>query len=126
MATVPLDWGAGEHLGSFCSVWHTHLIAVAVCALVIVLLTVAGRSAGRTEPALRRSWAILALSFWLAHVIWWNWEGLDLLAGLPLHLCDFNGAWSRRSPCGRRIDGREQPSISGASPSPCRHSFSPC
>ena len=69
-----------------------HLIAVAVCALAIVMLTVAGRSAGpQTEPALRRSWGILALSYWLAHVIWWNWEGLDLLAGLPLHLCDFNG-----------------------------------
>jgi hypothetical integral membrane protein (TIGR02206 family) len=32
-----------------------------------------------------------ALGYWLAYIIWWNWNGLDLDGGLPLHLCDFNG-----------------------------------
>jgi hypothetical integral membrane protein (TIGR02206 family) len=70
-----------------------HLFTVAVCALLILLLAAAGRALHKSaaEITLRRGWAILALGYWFAYVIWWNWNGLDLYGGLPLHLCDFNG-----------------------------------
>ncbi len=82
------------------STWDTfvpfstlHLVTVLACAVPILMLAIAGgawRDAG-AEVVLRRSWAIFALSYWFAYVIWWNWNGLDLYGGLPLHLCDFNG-----------------------------------
>ena len=70
-----------------------HLIAVAICSLLIMMLTLAGRElCERTvESKLRRSWAVFALCYWFAYIVWWNWNGLDLDGGLPLHLCDFNG-----------------------------------
>jgi hypothetical integral membrane protein (TIGR02206 family) len=70
-----------------------HLLTVAVCALLIALFTIAGRSLRErsAEAKLRRSWAVFALAYWFVYVIWWNWNGLDLYGGLPLHLCDFNG-----------------------------------
>ncbi|HEY6256702.1 MAG TPA: TIGR02206 family membrane protein [Xanthobacteraceae bacterium] len=70
-----------------------HLLAVAVCGLLILTLAIAGRllREGAAEVMLRRSWATFALCYWFAYVIWWNWNGLDLYGGLPLHLCDFNG-----------------------------------
>jgi hypothetical integral membrane protein (TIGR02206 family) len=70
-----------------------HLLAVAVCALLIAALAMAGRAL-RGPPAetrLRMAWAVFALCYWLGYVIWWNLNGLDLDGGLPLHLCDFNG-----------------------------------
>jgi hypothetical integral membrane protein (TIGR02206 family) len=71
-----------------------HLLAVAVCALLIAALAMAGRAAlheHAAEARLRRRWAVFALCYWFGYVIWWNWNGLDLDGGLPLHLCDFNG-----------------------------------
>jgi hypothetical integral membrane protein (TIGR02206 family) len=70
-----------------------HLVAVAVCALLIGLLAAAGQALRRrsAEPQLRRTWAALALCYWFVYIAWWNWNGIDLFAGLPLHLCDFNG-----------------------------------
>jgi hypothetical integral membrane protein (TIGR02206 family) len=70
-----------------------HLLAVAICALLILMLATAGRRlrASAVETKLRRSWAIFALCYWFAYVLWWNWAGLDVYGGLPLHLCDFNG-----------------------------------
>ena len=70
-----------------------HLLAVAVCALLIGLLATAGRALRgySAEARLRRPWAVFALCFWLVYILWWNWNGLDLYGGLPLHLCDFNG-----------------------------------
>jgi hypothetical integral membrane protein (TIGR02206 family) len=70
-----------------------HLLAVTVCALLIATLATAGRALRErsAEAKLRRPWAVFALSYWLGYVIWWNWNGLDLYGGLPLHLCDFNG-----------------------------------
>jgi hypothetical integral membrane protein (TIGR02206 family) len=70
-----------------------HLFTVAVCALLILLLATAGWALRESsaEAMLRRAWAILALGYWFAYVVWWNWNGLDLYGGLPLHLCDFNG-----------------------------------
>jgi hypothetical integral membrane protein (TIGR02206 family) len=70
-----------------------HLLAVAICALLILMLATAGRllRASAVEVKLRRSWAIFALCYWFAYILWWNWNGLDVYGGLPLHLCDFNG-----------------------------------
>lgn len=70
-----------------------HLLAVAICLLPILVPAGAGRLLREraAEATLRQAWAIFALSYWLAHVIWWNWDGLDLFGGLPLHLCDLNG-----------------------------------
>jgi hypothetical integral membrane protein (TIGR02206 family) len=70
-----------------------HLLAVAICALLILMLATAGRllRTSAVEVKLRRSWAIFALCYWFAYILWWNWNGLDVYGGLPLHLCDFNG-----------------------------------
>jgi hypothetical integral membrane protein (TIGR02206 family) len=70
-----------------------HLLAVAVCALLIAMLATAGRALREraAEAYLRKSWAVVALAYWLAYTLWWNWNGLDVYGGLPLHLCDFNG-----------------------------------
>ena len=70
-----------------------HLLTVAVCALLIAGLAMAGRALRErsAEAKLRKPWAVFALSYWFAYVIWWNWNGLDVYGGLPLHLCDFNG-----------------------------------
>ena len=69
-----------------------HLFALAVCALLIVAPTLLGR---RLKPDaelnLRRALAALAVAYWLAYTIWWNWNGLDLRTGLPLQICDING-----------------------------------
>jgi hypothetical integral membrane protein (TIGR02206 family) len=70
-----------------------HLLAVAVCALLIATLTTTGRILRErsAEATLRRCWASFALCYWIISVLWWNRNGLDLYGGLPLHLCDFNG-----------------------------------
>jgi hypothetical integral membrane protein (TIGR02206 family) len=70
-----------------------HLLAVAVCALLIAGLATAGRALREraAEAQLRKSFAVFALCYWFSYVVWWNWNGLDLDGGLPLHLCDFNG-----------------------------------
>jgi hypothetical integral membrane protein (TIGR02206 family) len=69
-----------------------HAIAVAVCALPVAAMVAAGRAlAGRAaEARLRRSFAIFALGYWVGDAVAWNWNGIDVYAGLPLHLCDFN------------------------------------
>jgi hypothetical integral membrane protein (TIGR02206 family) len=70
-----------------------HAVTVAVCALLVLAVTSAGRALRErgAEPAFRNALAILALGYWLAYLVWWNWSALDVYAGLPLHLCDFNG-----------------------------------
>lgn len=69
-----------------------HALAVAVCAVLIVAPTLLARALRRDrEWMLRRSLAVIAVAYWLAYNIWWNWHGLDPRTGLPLQLCDFNG-----------------------------------
>jgi hypothetical integral membrane protein (TIGR02206 family) len=70
-----------------------HLLTVAVSAPLIALLAIAGRAlrAGAAEARLRKPWAVFALVYWFVYIVWWNWNGLDIDGGLPLHLCDFNG-----------------------------------
>lgn len=82
--------GTGETFVPFSSL---HLLALAICALPILALTLAGRRLRphAAETTLRRSWAIFALAYWFADAIWRNRNGLDLFGGLPLHVCDLNG-----------------------------------
>jgi len=73
-----------------------HALALAVCAVLIAAPAVMGRALERnlhhnSEPILRRGVAALAVCYWAAYNTWWNWHGLDLRTGLPLHICDFNG-----------------------------------
>jgi hypothetical integral membrane protein (TIGR02206 family) len=73
-----------------------HAVAVAVCAVLIAVPALAGRSLARgphksAEPRLRFALAALAVAYWVAYNTWWNWHGLDLRTGLPLQLCDVNG-----------------------------------
>jgi hypothetical integral membrane protein (TIGR02206 family) len=70
-----------------------HVFTVAVCAGLIAALTAAGRSLRPLgmEASLRVTFAVLALAYWFGYVIAWNWNGLDVDGGLPLHVCDFNG-----------------------------------
>jgi hypothetical integral membrane protein (TIGR02206 family) len=69
-----------------------HALSVVVCALLIAAPTLIGRRLSKNgEAALRRALAALAVCYWLAYNIWWNWNGIDWLNGLPLQLCDVNG-----------------------------------
>ena len=69
-----------------------HALAVAVCTLLIAAPAVLGRRLPQQrEAALRHALAALAVCYWLAYNIWWNWHGLDPRTGLPLHICDING-----------------------------------
>ncbi len=69
-----------------------HALTLAVCALLIAAPAVVGKKLDSNgESALRRSLAALAVCYWLAYNIWWNWHGLDPRTGLPLQICDING-----------------------------------
>jgi len=69
-----------------------HALAVAVCALLIAAPTLLARALPRdAEVVFRRMLVALAVCYWLAYNAWWNWHGLDLRTGLPLHICDVNG-----------------------------------
>jgi hypothetical integral membrane protein (TIGR02206 family) len=69
-----------------------HALAVAVCAVLIVAPTLLGRRLSKDgELALRRILAVVAVAYWLAYNIWWNWHGIDPRTGLPLQICGING-----------------------------------
>ena len=69
-----------------------HVLALAVCAVLIAAPAMLGRGLRKDrEIWLRRTLAAVAVAYWLAYNIWWNWLGLDPRTGLPLHICDFNG-----------------------------------
>jgi hypothetical integral membrane protein (TIGR02206 family) len=69
-----------------------HALTLVVCALLIAAPTLLGRALRPdAEAILRRLLAALAVCYWLAYNIWWNWNGLDPRTGLPLHICDING-----------------------------------
>jgi uncharacterized membrane protein YwaF len=68
-----------------------HALAVAVCALLIAVPALTGRRLHPGgETVLRRMLAALAVVYWAAYNIWWNWNGLDWRTGLPLQVCDLN------------------------------------
>jgi hypothetical integral membrane protein (TIGR02206 family) len=69
-----------------------HALALVICAMAIA--TPAGLASlldRQQEMILRGALAALAVAYWLAYTIWWNWHGLDPRTGLPLQLCDVNG-----------------------------------
>jgi hypothetical integral membrane protein (TIGR02206 family) len=69
-----------------------HGLAVAVCGLLVLAVVQMGRALRRrgAEGAFRKSFAAFALCYWIVYVISWNWNGIDVYAGLPFHLCNFN------------------------------------
>jgi len=66
-----------------------HLLSVLGCFAVITALVLIGRRlSAPAEKRLRWGLAIFALSVWVIYNTAWNWNGLDLRFGLPLHVCD--------------------------------------
>ena len=55
-----------------------HAVTLVTCAPLIAAPTLFGRASTRTAKALRRTLAALAVGYWLAYNIWWNWHGIDL------------------------------------------------
>jgi len=81
----------GGAWGVFVPYSGLHALAVAVCAFLIATPSLLGRAAHKDhELALRRMLVALAVAYWLAYNMWWNWNGLDWRTGLPLQLCDVN------------------------------------
>ncbi len=69
-----------------------HALTLVVCTLLIAAPTLLARRLQKpAEARLRRTLAAFAVCYWLAYNTWWNWHGLDLRTGLPLHICDVNG-----------------------------------
>lgn len=69
-----------------------HAVTLGACALAIAGVGAAGLALrGAREKTFRRVLGLSGLAYWITYNIWWNWRGLDLASGLPLHLCDLNG-----------------------------------
>ena len=69
-----------------------HLGSVVVCFALIAGLVLFGRRLNKTaERRLRQVMAVFAFAMWAAYNIAWNWNGIDLRDGLPLHICDLGG-----------------------------------
>lgn len=85
--TFPDTWNVFAAFGTL------HLSSVVVCSILMGTVAAAGRELrGRqSEPILRTCLAIFGLAFWVFYNTWWNWNGLDLYNGLPLHVCDISG-----------------------------------
>ena len=84
--------GGGAKMNVFVPYSALHGLAVAVCAALIAAPSLLGRALRRdAETVLRRTLATLAVCYWFAYNIWWNWHGLDPRTGLPLQICDLNG-----------------------------------
>ena len=88
----PLDLASSTAWDVFVPYSGLHALAVIVCAALIAAPSLLGRTLHtNSDLILRRSLGALAVCYWLAYNIWWNWHGLDLRTGLPLHICDING-----------------------------------
>jgi len=88
----PLNILAPGPWDTFAAYSGLHAIALAVCAVLIATPSLLGRALTKDgELTLRRALAALAVCYWLAYNIWWNWHGLDPRTGLPLQICDLNG-----------------------------------
>ena len=71
-----------------------HGVTVAVCALAIVAICVAGlRVRGTTrERTLRRALGVFGLAFWVVHQVYWLLPANFVWSrSLPLHICDVAG-----------------------------------
>ena len=80
-------------LDGFTSYGMVHLVTVLGCTALLVAIVPLGRRLRdpRDELRARRALAGFALAYWIAYNTWWNWNGLDLLTGLPLQACDVSG-----------------------------------
>ncbi|MGB7101375.1 MAG: TIGR02206 family membrane protein [Xanthobacteraceae bacterium] len=88
----PLNILAPGPWDSFAAYSGLHALTLAVCVVLIAAPSLLGRALSKTgELGLRRAFAALAVCYWLAYNIWWNWHGLDPRTGLPLQICDLNG-----------------------------------
>jgi hypothetical integral membrane protein (TIGR02206 family) len=88
----PLNILAPGPWDTFAPYGWLHAVALLVCIVLIAMPTFLGRrSSKETELMLRRTLAALAVVYWIAYAIWWNWRSPDPRAGLPLHICDING-----------------------------------
>ncbi|RAI44314.1 TIGR02206 family membrane protein [Rhodoplanes roseus] len=69
-----------------------HLVTVLACFAAIAAVAVAARRLGpEREPRLRLGLGVFAFLVWGAYNLAWNWGGIDMLTGLPLHICDVGG-----------------------------------
>jgi hypothetical integral membrane protein (TIGR02206 family) len=69
-----------------------HFFTVCACALLIAALVATGRGLRAHEAAMRWTLGVFGLIYWLSYNIWWNRNGFDVTAGLPLHICGLGGA----------------------------------
>ena len=85
-ATTAGSWGV------FVPYSGLHLASVAVCfALIAALVLLGQHSAAPAEKRLRRAMAGFAIAVWVIYNVAWNWNGIDVRTGLPLHICDLGG-----------------------------------
>jgi len=88
---IPSPWAFFAPYGGL------HALTLFICAVLIAETSLLGRALRRSgdkqigEKILRGALAALAVGYWLAYNIWWNWHGIDLRDGLPLQICDING-----------------------------------
>jgi hypothetical integral membrane protein (TIGR02206 family) len=69
-----------------------HLLSVAACfALIAALVLVGRRLDNDNERYLRQGLAAFAIVVWVTYNTAWNWNGVDVRFGLPLHICDIGG-----------------------------------
>jgi len=84
---------AADALDGFAPFGMAHLLAVCACAALLIAFVLLGRRLRGTprERHMRQALAIVALAYWVLYHTWWNWGGMDLLAGLPLQACSISG-----------------------------------
>ncbi len=92
MTAPSLDLVSAGPWDTFVPYTGLHLVMVCVCGLAVAGLAVAGRALRDShEAALRRLLGSLGIVYWICYNIWWNRNGIDLVGGLPLQICDLNG-----------------------------------
>lgn len=69
-----------------------HLVTVLCCfAAIAAVVTLGRRLAPDGERRLRLALVGFAAAIWVVYNIAWNWGGIDVASGLPLHICDVGG-----------------------------------
>ncbi|NVO16431.1 MAG: TIGR02206 family membrane protein [Rhodoplanes sp.] len=69
-----------------------HLVTVLICFAAITALVILGRRLSDAgEKRLRLVLGAFAFAEWSVYNVAWNWSGIDIVAGLPLHICDVGG-----------------------------------
>ncbi len=69
-----------------------HVVSVIACLCVIAAVVMIGRRLDkRGERSLRYALSAFAISVSVLYNVAWNWNGIDPVTGLPLHICDIGG-----------------------------------